>query len=95
MSNTQQQPMSMKDLQLILDEQLRAMSDESIKADNKLFARQAQKTKEVANIAGKLIAITAQQLYANEMGASVEVPALGIEEGTILRKDSRMAKLLN
>lgn len=84
------------ELEAILDEQISALSDESIALDNKLFVRQCQKSKELANLAGKKIAIIGQQLYANEMGAQIAVPSLGIGEGQIqMIPKNKLAKMLN
>ncbi|OQB12797.1 MAG: hypothetical protein BWY15_02091 [Firmicutes bacterium ADurb.Bin193] len=90
------QALESHELEAILDEQIRALSDESIQLDNKLFTRQCQKSKELANLAGKKIAIIGQQLYANEMGAQIAVPSLGITEGQIiLAPKNKIAKMLN
>lgn len=88
--------MKVDELEQIIDDQLRAMASESTKLDNKQFTRQTQKTKELSNLAGKKIAIIAQQLYANEMGAEIAVPSLDIPEGRLIGKpNAKLAKLLN
>jgi len=89
------QPMKVQELEQIIDDQLRAMHYEEVKLDNKTFARQVQKTKEISNLAGKKIAVIAQQLYANEMGAQIAVPSLDIPEGMIPgKKSTKIAALL-
>lgn len=88
--------MQMQELESILDEQIRELSKESIQLDNKLFTRQCQKSKHLANLAGKKIGIVAQQLYANEMGAQIAVPALDITEGQIiLEPKHKIARMLH
>lgn len=51
---------------------------QEIREHNRNFNRQIAKAKEIGNIAGKMIALTGQQLYAVELGAEVSVPLLGI-----------------
>jgi len=85
----------LNDIYDVVAEQVMIMKDQSTATDNKTFLREIAKTKEMSNAVGKLVAITAQQLWANELGAQISVPGLGIEEGQIqLQKESRINRMI-
>ena len=85
----------LNDLYDVVAEQVMIMKDQSTATDNKTFLREIAKTKEMSNAVGKLVAITAQQLWANELGAQISVPGLGIEEGQIqLQKENRINRMI-
>lgn len=63
----------------ILSETLRDLNSQNVSESNRNFNRHCAKAKEIGNIAGKMIALTGQQLYAVELGAEVSVDLLGIK----------------
>jgi hypothetical protein len=75
----------------ILSDTLRDLNSQEVKESNRNFNRQCAKAKEIGNIAGKMIALTAQQLYAIELGAQINVDLLGVNE----LSTSGMPKLMN
>ena len=64
----------------ILSDTLRDLNSQEVKETNRNFNRQCAKAKEIGNIAGKMIALTGQQLYAIELGAQIDVELLGVSE---------------
>lgn len=64
----------------ILSDTLRDLQSQEVKESNRNFNRQIAKAKEIGNIAGKMIALTGQQLYAIELGAQIDVELLGVSE---------------
>lgn len=64
----------------ILSDTLQDLDSQDVRESNRNFNRQIAKAKEIGNIAGKMIALTGQQLYAIELGANISVNLLGIEE---------------
>jgi hypothetical protein len=70
---------------------LRDLNSQEVKESNRNFNRQCAKAKEIGNIAGKMIALTGQQLYAIELGAQISVDLLGVNEMSTISSP----KLLN
>ena len=64
----------------VLSDTLTDLDSQDVRESNRNFMRQIAKAKEIGNIAGKMIALTGQQLYAIELGANIEVNLLGIQE---------------
>lgn len=75
----------------ILSDTLRDLNSQEVKETNRNFNRQCAKAKEIGNIAGKMIALTGQQLYAIELGAQINVDLLGVNE----MSTTGMPKLMN
>jgi hypothetical protein len=86
-----QNKMNALELLDILSDTLRDLNSQEVKESNRNFNRQCAKAKEIGNIAGKMIALTAQQLYAIELGAQINVDLLGVNE----LSTSGMPKLMN
>lgn len=70
--------MTAEELLATLSNTIRELESQDVREHNRNFNRQIAKAKEVGNIAGKMIALTGQQLYAVELGAEVSIPLLNI-----------------